>query len=75
MTLAEQTFPAIIGMLRERRGLEPDDNSQDSIIATYPPRKALRELFAWHLGDANWAEITLSWLGDCGFEVKELTEE
>lgn len=62
----------IMEMLRQRRGLEPDDKSQDAQIVAMKPRKKLEELCGWELGDPQWAAVFLHWAGQCGYDVKEL---
>jgi hypothetical protein len=41
--------------LRERKGLEPDDASQDRIIRTTPAIDNLKDLCIWEFGDPLWA--------------------
>lgn len=62
-------FPEIITMLRERRGLEPDDSSEDSDIAKYTPEKALEECCGWNLGDPMWAREFVRWVEGAGYTV------
>lgn len=53
-------------ILRQRLGLEDDDDSKDGIIAKYSPEKIVRELSAWHLGDPRWAESFAYWMKKYG---------
>lgn len=67
-------FPAIVHILRERRGLEPDDESEDGKISCYSPRKALEECCAWHIGDKAWAGEFLRWANGAGYSISENVE-
>lgn len=64
-------FEDIIDVLRMRRGLEPDDESEDALISEYTPRKALQECCAWHIGDSAWSGEFLRWAGAAGYSIKE----
>ena len=64
-------FPGIIGELRQRRGLEPDDESEDDQIAKYGTDRALREVCTWHLGDPSWANTMLRWAGAAGYKIHD----
>lgn len=57
MTKAEEKFPDIIYVLRERLGLEPDDDSKDNLIYQYSPKEAFNEICYWYV----------SWLKTSGF--------
>ena len=62
--------PHIMKKLRRRLGLSEGDTHMDEVINRYNPRKALREVVAWELGDPDWADAILSYADYCGYEVK-----
>jgi hypothetical protein len=55
--------------LRERRGLEPEDSSQDEQIQKMTEKKALEEILAWHLGSRGWLDQIELWAGRCGLKI------
>jgi hypothetical protein len=57
--------------MRQRLGLEPNDESRDDYIKSKTPMQRLRMLCGWHLGDENWASNFVEWAKDAGFDVKE----
>ncbi len=61
----------ILRVIRQRRGLDDNDTSQDSKIDALTPRKKLRALAGWELGDEGWADVFIEWANDCGYVVKE----
>lgn len=61
----------IMDVLRMRRGLEPDDTSQDDIIQKMTAREAFEECCGWHIGPGNWAGSILNWLKASGYTVTE----
>lgn len=68
-------FPEIIQLLRKRRGLKPDDTSEDVDIAKYSPRKALDECCAWHIGPGDWSGSFLEWAKGAGYSISQKSEE
>jgi hypothetical protein len=70
--MSKNKFPDyIMSTLRQRWGVEPTDDSKDNRINDLTPRKALRDVCGWHLGDPTWADTFLKWADACGFEVIE----
>ena len=66
-------FPEhIMRDLRNRIGLEPDDESKDDIINNYTSRKAFEESIAWWLGDWEWADTIMMLAKDCGIKIDGL---
>ena len=70
-------FPEhIVETLRERLGLEPDDDSRDAHIEHYDGEKAADEVFAWHIGcGEGGAGFAIRVLRACGFQVVPPSEE
>jgi hypothetical protein len=64
----------MIRELRMRRGLEPDDTSQDHKLRAMTGRQALREFAAWYLGDRNWADEFLDRAETLGADLSPLDE-
>jgi hypothetical protein len=59
----------VLQILRQRRDLDETDMSQDSQILAMTPIEKLEELFGFELGTVDWANITIDWMRECGFEV------
>jgi len=64
--------PHIMRALRGRLDLAENDTSADAEINQYTAARAFGQLCAWKLGSETWASTVISWLEDCGYEVKEL---
>lgn len=62
---------SVMEMLRQRRGLDTDDESQDERLRQYTPMAALEECCAWQLGDYRWADWFTFTMFGCGFNVTE----
>ena len=71
---ARSPMDDIIDILRQRRGMEPDDTSDDADIRTMKPRRAFEECCGWHLGDPQWAGEILRWIKGAGYTVMENKE-
>jgi len=63
--------PHIMRALRGRLDLAENDTSADAEINEYTAARAFGQLCAWKLGSETWASTVISWLEDCGYEVKE----
>lgn len=65
----ETRFPEyIMRDLRERRGLEEDDTSEDNTINLYSKDKAYSEVMAWQ-GFKSWEWKMKKWIEDI-YEVE-----
>ena len=66
-----------IKMLRQRLGLEEDDQSRDESIQAMSPRERVRMLSGWELGDPTWADVFESWFREQGLVLvpKESTHD
>lgn len=60
----------IMQKLRKRRGLEPEDKTQDDLLRQMTPENKLREVCGWELGDKSWAGQFVSWARDCGYTIE-----
>jgi len=52
--------------IRQRLGLEENDNSRDESIEQMEPIERVRLLAGWFLGDGNWADTFVEWLESQG---------
>jgi hypothetical protein len=59
----------VMQMLRERRGLDDNDASEDSKILAMSPHEKLQDLFGFRLGDEEWANVVVDWMRECGYHV------
>lgn len=66
-----ETREDILDVLRQRRGLEDDDTSEDADLRAMSPRRAFEECCGWHIGDPSWAGQILRWLKAAGYAVTE----
>jgi hypothetical protein len=57
--------------MRQRLGLEPDDEMCDGRIEKMEPIQRLEMLCGWHIGDPDWAYQFLNWARDAGYKIKE----
>lgn len=62
----------IMRYLRQRKGLDENDTTDDSILSGTEPLDALREVCAWNLGDRGWADQFMTWAIDCGVIDEEV---
>ena len=53
----------IMGYLRQRKGLEPDDTTRDNEINTLTPNEAFEEVLEWD-GLIGYAYIIKRWIED-----------
>jgi hypothetical protein len=68
---SNQTIPLHIKqVVRQRLGLEQNDQSRDADIDAMEPIRLLRHVCGWKLGDSYWAETFLGWARDCGYKIK-----
>ena len=67
--------PMIMKILRERKGLEEDDESEDKEICEYTPEEALQELCAWEFGDRGWASWFIDRAERCGMQIEQECHE
>lgn len=65
----------IMDVLRQRRGLDPDDTSQDKLIQKMSARRAFDECCRWHIGPGDWASSILRWLRAAGYTVTEKDDD
>ena len=77
MTNQEFQYPvkpeSVMRILRKRDGLAADDTSNDKTLQDMNPRRAMRELVAWELGDPSWAGWFFEKAESLGFEIKDPT--
>lgn len=59
----------LLQTLRQRRELDETDASQDSQILALSPIEKLEELFAWTMGDEEWANTVIDWMRECGYQI------
>lgn len=58
MTNVKKYDEFVMRNLRERRGLEPDDKSEDDEILQMSKRKTVEEYFAWE-GIIGWGDAMI----------------
>lgn len=58
----------IMQEIRQRRGLDKNDKSEDSAILLMSPMEKLKKVVAWNLGSERWADEFLTWARDCGID-------
>ena len=51
----------IMKSLRQRRGLEPNDTSDDDYIRHMEPDRAFSEICRWNGLPGDWCEVIKSW--------------
>lgn len=61
----------LLEMLRQRRGLEADDPSEDDWLRKYSSRHALDEVCAFVLGHSEWVDQFLGWMEAVGYQIKD----
>jgi len=65
-----QKYPDyMMKILRQRRGLNENDCSEDREIEIMNPISVVEECAAWILGDSAWANIFIQWIEDTGSRV------
>ena len=67
--------PSMMRALRGRRGLEGDDESQDSEIMQMSPEEVVRQCALWSFGDPVWARYFARWIKESGADIDKLIEE
>lgn len=63
--------PGLLGVLRQRRGLDKDDSSQDDVIAKLTPRQMVEEVCTWFSGSPAWASDISRWMREAGVQPKD----
>lgn len=61
----------LLTKIRQCRGLDANDTSQDADIQQMSPLAQLRDISRWTFGDANWADEFLEWAKECGYEITD----
>jgi len=61
----------MLNMLRQRRDLEADDDSQDDKILKMSPVDIVTECTAWMLGDGSWANSIAGWMDSAGAKPED----
>ena len=64
--------PYVMRILRQRRRLDEDDESEDAQINALTPEFAVKEICGWEFGDPRWANRFAGWIIDCKASVKNL---
>lgn len=63
----------MLGNLRERLGVDDDDDSKDAVIAAMTPEQQVRELVAWETGDDGLAGYVADVIIATGADVRKLS--
>lgn len=56
--------------MRQRLGIEEDDDSRDGYIEGLSPMERLKLICGWNLGHPGHAAHILDWVKDAGYTVK-----
>jgi hypothetical protein len=63
--------PTMMGMLRQRFGLNPDDTKKDAEILKLTPVEVVQECTAWQIGDPGWANQIAQWMKAAGAKPQD----
>ena len=62
---------SMLKVLRQRRGILEDDDSQDKEIEKMIPYRIVKEMVSWYLGDGGWLDDIIYWMKCAEYKLKE----
>lgn len=71
----QQTPEYILKALRKEHGFEQDDTQIDEKLNSLSPYEKFSNYLGWRLLHKNVAKMLIKWLEDCGYTVRDKTQE